>query len=274
MCFFNCNRRLTNNRLLMNLNRYEPYNCEMCRNQKKLKNLQYCGRFSIQFENLSECHPDLSTLLINQQGKSNYIHCVKCKQNFFLDKKDNHINVFKFTCNHSQIKFIKQCISCRQLIKKKQYQKCKKCQLSLLFFNISRQVKCPRCGIICCESCKNEMQLFSQQFCNCKIIKYSKNVTCYTYLVSAIILIIILALIGSYYLENSEYYQSMVCTIKDGYSNVNCTQEQLYKDSLKQLILFIGLILVMCLVPALFESFTLLRKSQLRQQRAIRNKFR
>ncbi|CAD8168774.1 unnamed protein product [Paramecium pentaurelia] len=46
-----------------------------------------------------------------------------------------------------------------------------------LLFQYEEIRKCPQCGIIYCESYKNEMQLLPQEFYNCKIIKYPKNYT-------------------------------------------------------------------------------------------------
>ncbi|CAD8212092.1 unnamed protein product [Paramecium octaurelia] len=271
MCIFKCSRGSA--RFLMDPLRYQPLNCELCRKLKKLDNFQFCGRLSILYVNFQKFRSDLLPYLVEIYQKSNHIQCRYCNQKFFLDQKDNHLFVSKFTCSHEEIRQIKQCPFCKILNQRKSYQECKKCKLDLLFFNKYREVQCPCCKIVYCEMCKKEKQLFQQKFCNCRIIKYSKDVILFQFLVIALIFLIILVLIGSNYLEDSEFYQSIKCTIKDGYSNVNCTLEQLFYDTFKQFILFIGITFLISPGVALVEIINLLFKAQRRLSKAQMRRF-
>ncbi|CAD8165556.1 unnamed protein product [Paramecium pentaurelia] len=261
------NDRSTQSRIWLQLGKYLIFDCELCRNSKKLEKFQFCGKFSVLYLSVQEFNFHLQSKLIRLQEQSNYIQCEKCKQIFHLNKKGNNIFVSKFICIH-QKGIINQCKYCRKLIQKKQYQRCKKCQLLLFFFDESRQVKCPNCGIVYCECCKEEYQLFSQKFCRCKLVKSSRNLILFQFLFFLFIGLIILVFIGSYYLENSEFYQSIVCTIKDGYSNINCTLDQFYIDTLKQFLLFIILIFIITLMSILFENIPYILKLQNRIQSA------
>ncbi|CAK65171.1 unnamed protein product (macronuclear) [Paramecium tetraurelia] len=273
MCIFDCRRR-SNRHILMDCLRYEAFNCKMCKNLKTLDKLQFCGKFFILQVGFSDFPLNLQTFLIKLQNQSNYIQCKKCKQLFFLDQKDNHLLVSKFTCIHKEKYEIKKCLCCKKISEQKSYQKCKKCQLPLFYFDVQRQVECPRCKMKCCETCKQETQLFQQKKpCNCKIIRYQKRVNLFQFLSVALFVLIITSLIGSHYLEDSEFYQSIVCTIKDGYSNVNCTLEQLYYDTFKQLILFLGITLVMGFGVGLIDIIRLLNITQRKLSNAQTRRF-
>ncbi|CAD8128423.1 unnamed protein product [Paramecium sonneborni] len=266
MCFYHSKNR--SSRIWMQLGKYQIFDCKFCRNQQKLKNLQLCGNFSVLYASLQEFNFHLQSKLIRLEEESNFIQCEKCKQKFHLKKKGNKIYVSTFICIHQKGK-IMQCKYCRKLVKKKQYQRCKKCQLSLFFFDESRQVKCPNCNIVCCEHCKEENQLFQQQFCKCKIIKSTRNLVLFQCLCFLILGLVMLLFICSYYLEHSEFYQSIVCTIKDGYFNQDCTLEQFYKDTLKQFLLFSVLIFIITLISILIENIPYIIKLQHQTKRSI-----
>ncbi|CAD8126503.1 unnamed protein product [Paramecium sonneborni] len=253
---------------------YYIFNCELCRNQKKLKKLQFCGKFSVCYELFQKYRQHTATKLINLQKQSDYIYCKNCQQKFCLEKKKNQLFISTFICIHSEQQKNKLCKLCRKLVKKKAYKSCQKCSLQLCFFDISRKVKCPICQFVCCEFCQQEQQLFSKKQCNCKIIKFSKHLIFYQGLAFLNIVIFILVLIFSSYFEESDYYKSIICTIKDGYSNEKCTIEQMYEDTKKQLIILIGFTCVTTFIVTVFiESIKMIFETQFKLMRARSQKY-
>ncbi|CAD8130032.1 unnamed protein product [Paramecium sonneborni] len=165
--------------------------------------------------------------------KSNYINCKKCQLKFIqLEKRVTYLFSLLFTFilyNYS----IKICRLGRKLVQKKIYERCQKFSLKLCFFDMTRK----------CESCKKEQTLLAKQLIvqlqNFKIFQNSHYLLGFGF---------------SNYWDNYSGFnfiflfkiiQSILSTIKDGYSNENCIIEQLSKVTLKQNISFIDYICVM-----------------------------
>ncbi|CAD8102405.1 unnamed protein product [Paramecium sonneborni] len=218
---------------------------------KKIVNFRFAMNYFKNIDNIQQLNS-----LIYKNSQIIFIARIAHKNFFQRKRRINYLFLllFAFILNNKKTNYANY-VENQQ--KKKAYQSCQKCSLQLCFFDLSRKIKC-NCLLIA-TILQKIVQLQNYKILQTShiLLRFSFSKYCNIY-------------IG---LE-SDYYKSILCTIKDEYSNEKCTIEQMYEDTKKQLIILIGFTCVTTFIVTVFiESIKMIFKTQFKLMRARSQKY-